>query len=415
MSDKSITYCYGVTGFVELHDKIVKKHSEFNQLFWLKEHAILFYLWPFKTDNIIKYQSSYIRLKYTPPKNIIKKQYYECILPRYPVVLNNYKFYRDSEIIQFLLDVSSALEFLHSKNIMHRDIKPQNIVLTDTGRAILIDFSHSHHMVIPLKQLNHSVVTYLYRAPEVYEYIDNGKILYNQSVDIWSLGVILSELITGKQFAFKFFPNFKDHHHLEILLSSVLQNPEVFINKLKHFYINYRRAFALSDCYWNLIVKMLQFDPAKRITAAELYKEVEQLAMLYNIDFVKPINGPIETQLIDLVIEPPKITDKSCIKELKSKCLEYLKSIILEFKLCSVAENYNHMLEYLIQQGEITIDNYGIFVSAVTIIFETIFYDNVTDIENYTFLHNAQVKTAICHIMVKYDHYLFGYNKKITF
>lgn len=87
----------------------------------------------------------------------------------------------------------SALYYLHSHRIVHRDIKPQNILVTETGLAKLCDFGFSKKMEINTYVLESIKGTPLYMAPELIEQQP-----YDQKADLWSLGCILFELLTGR-------------------------------------------------------------------------------------------------------------------------------------------------------------------------------------------------------------------------
>ncbi len=406
---EEISYRYGITGFVELHKNIVKKYSEFDQLYWLKEYAILLYLWPYRTDNIVKYQSGTIMHKMDIVEKIYKS-YYECILDRYPVTLHERKLYHDKEIIQLLLDITSALAFLHSKNISHRDIKPNNIALTNTNRAVLIDFSHSHKMDVPLCRLNSQVVTYWYRAPEVFKYQENKETAYDSSIDIWALGSVMIEILTGTNFACHYTSLIKDNDIAEKIYGAMLQNSKVSFNQMKEFYFIKKRAFVYAKQYWVWISKMIAPEPERRITAAELYEEIVVFAKMNNIDFITPVNG-----IIDVVM--PALENNSTVNdsELFDMCIGYLRMIRIEHSMLFDIHRINEVVKFLVQQSEITRDNYQAVCSALAIILETVLFDGVTDFENYGTLNNQVVKRAVISLLHKYDQHLFGENKMFSY
>lgn len=90
-----------------------------------------------------------------------------------------------------------AIHFCHSKNIVHRDIKLENILLDQDNNIKMIDFGFS--IIIPsYKKLNIFCGTPSYMAPEIV-----NKVLYvGQTADIWALGILLYVILCGK-FPFK--------------------------------------------------------------------------------------------------------------------------------------------------------------------------------------------------------------------
>ncbi len=90
--------------------------------------------------------------------------------------------------------LSCALYYLHSYGIVHRDLKLENIMMTDNSEQSvpkLVDFGLSKFMG-PLETSNDPFGTVGYAAPEILK-----KLPYGKSVDIWSLGVIIYVLLVG--------------------------------------------------------------------------------------------------------------------------------------------------------------------------------------------------------------------------
>ncbi|KAI8812019.1 kinase-like domain-containing protein [Cladochytrium replicatum] len=88
-----------------------------------------------------------------------------------------------------IAEVASALNYLHSNYIVHRDLKPENIILDDAGHAYLTDFNIAVKFT-PGKPLKSIAGTEPYMAPELLLGVG-----YYASVDWWSLGVILFEMV----------------------------------------------------------------------------------------------------------------------------------------------------------------------------------------------------------------------------
>ena len=89
----------------------------------------------------------------------------------------------------------SAVDACHSRGIMHRDLKPQNILVNSEGPTLkLADFGLARAFTPPLRKYTHEIVTLWYRAPEVLL----GASTYGPPVDIWSVGAIFIELLIRK-------------------------------------------------------------------------------------------------------------------------------------------------------------------------------------------------------------------------
>ncbi|CAK4069406.1 unnamed protein product [Aphanomyces euteiches] len=99
----------------------------------------------------------------------------------------------DCEIMRIFIQVCLALAYLHSKNILHRDIKPQNVFLNGQGIVKLGDFGIAKALSHTLDVAQTQIGTPLYLSPEICQGDD-----YNAKSDMWGLGCILYELITLK-------------------------------------------------------------------------------------------------------------------------------------------------------------------------------------------------------------------------
>lgn len=84
--------------------------------------------------------------------------------------------------------------FCHQRRVLHRDLKPQNLLIDNNGNLKIADFGLARAFGIPVRAYTHEVVTLWYRAPEVLL----GSPRYSCPVDIWSVGCIMAELITKK-------------------------------------------------------------------------------------------------------------------------------------------------------------------------------------------------------------------------
>eukprot|EP00834_Sanchytrium_tribonematis_P001011 NODE_21_length_42443_cov_0.822808.p22 type:complete len:243 gc:universal NODE_21_length_42443_cov_0.822808:15076-14348(-) len=98
------------------------------------------------------------------------------------------------DVVQFYTaEIALALNYLHSHNVVHRDIKPDNVLLDEKGHAHLTDFNIAVYLK-PNKLLTSIAGSMAYMAPEIL-----AKQGYGSSVDYWSLGVMLYEFLFGKR------------------------------------------------------------------------------------------------------------------------------------------------------------------------------------------------------------------------
>jgi serine/threonine protein kinase len=101
-----------------------------------------------------------------------------------------------TEICQCLRDISSALDYIHSEGIIHRDIKASNVLLNDEGRCYLTDFGIARITTdaTQLTSTGNVLGTVDYVAPELFEVHQKADALS----DLYSLGVLLYEMVTGR-------------------------------------------------------------------------------------------------------------------------------------------------------------------------------------------------------------------------
>jgi serine/threonine protein kinase/Flp pilus assembly protein TadD len=119
------------------------------------------------------------------------------------------------ESLILAIQVAEGLEAAHEKQVVHRDIKPGNIIVTPKGRAIIVDFGLAQ--IGERSRLTHSGATLgtaAYMSPEQVQgsYVDGRS-------DIWSLGVVLYEMITGQ------LP-FDADYHVALMYSVLNEEPK---------------------------------------------------------------------------------------------------------------------------------------------------------------------------------------------
>ncbi|CAI2384149.1 unnamed protein product [Moneuplotes crassus] len=151
------------------------------------------------------------------------------------------------KIMQVLV---SAIDYIHQNNVVHRDLKLENILLTESSNPYslkLIDFGISGVLSRAGGEIIHAG-TLAYSPPEIVSKTDLSS---NQKIDVWSLGVILYVLVTKR------FP-FYGQNESEILISILKDDLEFPI------------SVPLSIELKNLLTKMLDKDPKKRISMADV-------------------------------------------------------------------------------------------------------------------------------------------------
>jgi serine/threonine-protein kinase ULK/ATG1 len=209
------------------------------------------------------------------------------LLERYPSPEGSLGL-NETLVIHFLQQLSSALQFLRDKSLVHRDIKPQNLLLCPPVHSNeeflaanyvglwelpilkIADFGFARFL--PSTSMAETLCgSPLYMAPEILRFEK-----YNAKADLWSVGAVLYEMIVGK-------PPFKANNHIELLKT---------IEKTKDR-IKFPSAAQVPEALKRLIKSLLKYSSTERISFSELFDDELITTPL------ESINMPLSTSKVD--------------------------------------------------------------------------------------------------------------------
>ncbi|OIW18960.1 hypothetical protein TanjilG_09154 [Lupinus angustifolius] len=176
------------------------------------------------------------------------------------------------QVKMFLYQILCGIAYCHSHRVLHRDLKPQNLLIDRSNNALkLADFGLARAFGIPVRTFTHEVVTLWYRAPEILL----GSRHYSTPVDVWSVGCIFAEMINQQPL----FPGDSEIDELfKIFRIMGTPNEETWpgVTSLPDFKSAFPKWSAkdlatlvpdLEPAGLDLLKSMLCLDPSKRITA----------------------------------------------------------------------------------------------------------------------------------------------------
>ncbi|XP_067931963.1 cyclin-dependent kinase 14-like isoform X2 [Watersipora subatra] len=200
----------------------------------------------------------------------------------------------------FLFQLLRGLAFCHDKRILHRDLKPQNLLISEIGELKLADFGLARAKSIPSKTYSNEVVTLWYRPPDVLL----GSTTYSASLDMWGVGCIFLEMISGVAA----FQGMKDAYDQMEKIFRVLGTPTNSDWPQVESLPNYKAAtmqrfssrslvsivprLAAIKHTADLASKIIQLNPEKRIGAAEAMKHAYFADLPEAVHLLKP-NQPV--------------------------------------------------------------------------------------------------------------------------
>mmetsp|Transcript_24522 Transcript_24522/g.73195 ORF Transcript_24522/g.73195 Transcript_24522/m.73195 type:complete len:401 (+) Transcript_24522:101-1303(+) len=236
----------------------------------------------------------------------------------------------------FLYQILRGMKYVHSAHVIHRDLKPRNLLVNSNCDLKICDFGLARvrfsdkEWVCPMTEY---VCTRWYRAPEVLcSWTD-----YSGAIDIWSIGCILAEM----QMRTALFPGHNTQHQLDLIIE-LLGSPDSqelskipnekcrkFIKSLPNTHGKpFEEVFStVAPNALSLLGTMLKWDPKSRITVEEAiqHQYLEQLHCPED----EPTCDPLDTS--DFEFERRKITAAALREEIFREALYYYPGLLEQF------------------------------------------------------------------------------------
>ena len=121
--------------------------------------------------------------------------------------------YGTADIKMWMCMLGRAVWFCHENFVLHRDIKPNNLLIAADGEVKLADFGLARSFSDPYRPMTHQVITRWYRPPELLY----GARFYSGAVDIWSMGLVFAELVIRTPF----IAGNSDMHQIELICQAI--------------------------------------------------------------------------------------------------------------------------------------------------------------------------------------------------
>ncbi|KAF7343430.1 Pkinase-domain-containing protein [Mycena venus] len=213
---------------------------------------------------------------HTETKLILVFEFCEQDLKRYMDQHGNRGALDPSTVKSFMFQLLKGTNFCHENQVLHRDLKPQNLLINRKMELKLGDFGLARAFGVPVNTFSNEVVTLWYRAPDVLL----GSRTYSTSIDLWSCGCIFAEMISGMPLFRGKDNNDQLMHIMKILgtpshqqLAKMLKDsPEIVLNREFPQLPKINLAQVLpkaSPAALDLLERLLKFDPSERISAAD--------------------------------------------------------------------------------------------------------------------------------------------------
>jgi serine/threonine protein kinase len=174
-------------------------------------------------------------------------------------------------VASYVRQLLLGIDYCHSHGVIHRDLKPGNILIDSKGNLKIADFGLARAFAVPIKAYTHEVITLWYRGPEILL----GSKQYSLGVDIWSVGCIFAEMIRRR-------PLWAGDSEIDMIFKifQLLGTPNEMVwpgvNSLPDFSTAFpkwprqiltKKCPALKGPGADLLKMMLTYNPSQRISA----------------------------------------------------------------------------------------------------------------------------------------------------
>lgn len=190
--------------------------------------------------------------------------------------------FSEAQIKCCMIQLLAGLEYCHRNEVLHRDIKGSNLLIDNYGNLKIADFGLARSYGEQGRRYTNRVVTLWYRPPELLL----GANEYDASVDMWSVGCLLAELLTRKPL----FPGRDEAEQLDLIFqitgspterewprwrslpqARLVSDSRIYPDQLESYFrkLAAHQGAPCSHAVVDLIVQLLKLDPSKRLSATD--------------------------------------------------------------------------------------------------------------------------------------------------